>query len=279
MTTLAEEAGLSAQQVRRLERGTASVAAVEAVAQALELRFSTLPAAPSLIGQIRAQRDRLGLSAVELATKAGVSRMTLRGVEAGAGSMASLDRVVAALVPAVRLKTPPRASWHRVTRGAGDQQFTPREFMERIESIFGAIDLDPCWHPMCSVTAQRTVSLEAGEDGLKARWEAGVVWLNPPYSKLLRWLRKADEEWSAGRAKTIVALVPVRTDSPYFHDRLVKIADIYLLRGRLRFLQLDGKIGNQAPFSMMLAVLGMTASQRAELERTTPGVWVLKPPR
>lgn len=105
-------------------------------------------------------------------------------------------------------------------------------------------------------------------------WSAGFVWLNPPFSSLLRWLRKADEEWAAARAKTIVALVPARTDSSYFHDRLINIADIYLVRGRLRFTQLDGRPGNQAPFPLMLVLFGATPTQRTELNGLIPGLWV-----
>lgn len=274
---LAKRVHLDTQHIRRLEAGVASCASVEAVACALELRLSHMPAAHSFGGQIEAQRGRRGLTISELAAASKLSRMTVRALIQGRGSLASMDRVIGVLAPSARLKSPPQASWHRVGRRSGDDQFTPREFIEKVIAIFGPIDLDPAWHEHSSVLAGRTISLATGGDGLAEEWPAGLVWLNPPFSELLRWLRKADEEWSSGRAKTIVSLVPARTDSTYFHDRLARVAHIYLLRRRLRFIQLDGRPGNQAPFSIMMVLFGATAEQRCKLQDQIPGLWVHRP--
>lgn len=54
--------------------------------------------------------------------------------------------------------------------------------------------------------------------------------------------------------KTVVRLVPVRTDSALFQDWLSADADIYLLRGRVRCLDTRG--GAQlTPFSLMILTL------------------------
>lgn len=271
---LAERTGLTAQHIRRLESGTGSAASVEAVAQALELRLSHMPLSETLAGQVKAQRERRGWTISAFAATSGLSRMTVRSLESGGGSCESLNSAVIALAPKARFKAPAPASWSRATKRAGDDQFTPSDFLAKIEAVFGQIELDPAWHSASSVRAARTYSLAAGCDGMAEHWSAGFVWLNPPFSSLLRWLRKADEEWAAARAKTIVALVPARTDSSYFHDRLINIADIYLVRGRLRFTQLDGRPGNQAPFPLMLVLFGATPTQRTELNGLIPGLWV-----
>lgn len=271
---LAERAGLTAQHIRRLESGTGSAASVEAVAQVLELRLSHMPISETLPGQIKAQRERRGWTISAFAAISGLSRMTVRSLENGGGSCESLNSAVITLAPKTRFKAPAPASWSRATKRAGDDQFTPSEFLAKIEAIFGQIELDPAWHLASSVKATRTYSLAAGCDGMAEHWSADFVWLNPPFSSLLQWLRKADKEWAAGRAKTIVALVPARTDSSYFHDRLISIADVYLVRGRLRFTQLDGRSGNQAPFPLMLVLFGATPTQRTELNALIPGLWV-----
>lgn len=270
---LAERTDLTPQQIRRLESGTGSAASVEAVAKALELRFSHMPLSETLAGQIQAQRVRSGWSISAFAAASGLSRMTVRSLESGGGSCESLDAAVIAIARKARFKAPAPASWSRATKRTGDDQFTPREFLAKIEAVFGPIELDPAWHPASSVKAARMYSLTAGDNGQAEPWSADFVWLNPPFSSLLRWLRKADEEWTAGRAKSIVALVPARTDSKYFHDRLINIADVYLVRGRLRFTQLDGRPGNQAPFPLMLVLFGASSAQRAALNEVIPGLW------
>ena len=208
-----------------------------------------------------------------------MSRMTLRALERGQGSLASLERYIRVLAPKAGLKEPARPSWDRATHRRGDDQFTPVEFIVRIVEVFGPIDLDPAWHPASPVSAATAYSIAEGRDGLVEPWLAEMVWLNPPFSQLLRWLRKADQEWAAGRAKTIVCLVPARTDSAYFHDRLAAIADIYLLRRRLRFVQLDGRPGNQSPFALMVLLFGATECQRRALEQRIAGLWVQRSSR
>ncbi len=46
------------------------------------------------------------------------------------------------------------------------------------------------------------------KNGLTQEWH-GVVWLNPPYSGIYRWVAKA---------VAVIALLPVWSDAPWFHD-------------------------------------------------------------
>jgi hypothetical protein len=51
--------------------------------------------------------------------------------------------------------------------------------------------------------------------------------------------------------------------------------DLYLLRGRVRFL--DSRGGRQAtPFSLMLLTLGATAAQKARYAGLVPGFWLAR---
>ena len=78
------------------------------------------------------------------------------------------------------------------------------------------------------------------------------LWLNPPYGKSLKdWVKKCDEEAQDG-AK-IVALLPARTDTKYFHDHIYRKYEIRFLKGRIKFLK-DGEAQDAAPFPSMLVI-------------------------
>lgn len=76
------------------------------------------------------------------------------------------------------------------------------------------------------------------------------VFLNPPYGKHMKnWMRKAYEE-SQRENTTVVALVPARTDTAWFHDYVYGKAELRFLRGRLKF----GGCENSAPFPSLVAI-------------------------
>lgn len=67
--------------------------------------------------------------------------------------------------------------------------------------------------------------------------------------------------------------MPVRTDSAWFHETLSADADIYLLQGRVRFL--DPRGGRQhTPFSLMVLTLGATPKQKDRYAELVPGFWL-----
>lgn len=139
--------------------------------------------------------------------------------------------------------------------------------------MFGAIDLDPCGHRDSPVVAKRRFLLEDGADGLVDDWSGRFAFVNPPFSDILTWLKRAHQAWAAGHVETVVVLSPVRTDSKWFHDVLVRDAAIYLLEGRLRFLRPEGGAQN-TPYSLMLVLLGTTEVQRMQLRLAMPGCWM-----
>lgn len=72
-------------------------------------------------------------------------------------------------------------------------------------------------------------------NGLEQAWY-GRVWLNPPYSDPKPWCQKAVAETQAGRAVVVVALLPAATDTGWFHDWVLPLAEVRYRRGRIRFL-------------------------------------------
>lgn len=86
------------------------------------------------------------------------------------------------------------------------------------------------------------------DNGLMQPW-SGICWMNPPYGRAVGdWMRKAVRE--SERGVTIVALVPARTDTRWWHETAMK-HEIRFLARRLSF-----KGGNnKAPFPCAIVVI------------------------
>lgn len=272
---LADQIGVDAQTIKRLEKGVGSVPTLIAAMTALDFRLTGLGPGAALPEQLRNRRRKRSMSLEQMALRTRLSRTTIASLERGGGSVASLIRVLAVLAPGVRRRAPERSYWGQGDKGNRDSRFTPADFMAGIYAAFGEIDLDPCAHLLSPVIARRRILLTEGGDGLREDWSGRVAFVNPPYSELLKWLRRAHDQWRAGKVETVVCLVPVRTDSVIFHTTLSVDADIYLLQGRVRFLDSQGN-GQHTPFALMLLTLGADAEQKERLAKLMPGFWMTR---
>lgn len=92
-------------------------------------------------------------------------------------------------------------------------------------------------------------------DGLSHSWTwlNGAVWCNPPYgTQIGRWVQKGYEE--ARKGCTVVMLIPARTETRYWHDFVMRAAEIRFIRGRLRFGGVTIEKGHNAPFPSAVVV-------------------------
>ena len=78
---------------------------------------------------------------------------------------------------------------------------------------------------------------------------ATKFFLNPPYSKIAAFMKKAYEESLKGAI--VVCLIPCRTDTRYWHDYVMKAHEIRLIKGRLKF----GDSKTSAPFPSCVVIL------------------------
>lgn len=114
-----------------------------------------------------------------------------------------------------------------------DHWATPPELVRALEAEFGPFDLDPCCLPD---TAKAPRYYTEADNGLLRPW-FGRVFLNPPYSKPSIWLEKAiSETTTTGGADLVVALLPVSSDTRWFHRLVIDKAEIRFIQGRVRFL-------------------------------------------
>lgn len=105
--------------------------------------------------------------------------------------------------------------------------------------------LDPCTDGTNAKCARFFCDLAT--NGLLEDWGTERVFMNPPYTEMLAWMRKAWESALAGAL--VVCLVPVRSDTAWWHDYAMR-GEIRLLRGRLKF----GEAPAAAPFPSAVVV-------------------------
>jgi len=117
-----------------------------------------------------------------------------------------------------------------------DEWNTPTSIYNQLDEEFH-FDFDPC-------------PSNSSFDGLTVAWGKSNF-VNPPYSQLAKWLKKGYEEWQQGR--TVVFLIPSRTDTKAWHEYCMKANEIRFIKGRLKF----GNATNSAPFpSAVIVFLG-----------------------
>lgn len=161
---------------------------------ALDFRLTGIAAGKTLPEQLRAERRKRSMSLRDAAEKTGLSPTTIASLERGGGSVASLLRLLAVIAPNARRRAPERSYWGQCDKEDRDSRFTPPDFMAGIYAAFGEIDLDPCGHLLSPVVARHRILLSEGSDGLVDEWSGRVAFVNPPYSQLLRWLRRAHNQ-------------------------------------------------------------------------------------
>lgn len=114
-----------------------------------------------------------------------------------------------------------------------DEWRTPAKLYMELDKEFH-FNYDPC-------------PLGGKENGLEKEWGESTF-VNPPYSGIKEWIKKGFWEWQKG--KTIVFLIPSRTDTKWWHEYVMKATEIRFIKGRLKFNDAKGS----APFPSAIIV-------------------------
>jgi phage N-6-adenine-methyltransferase len=142
------------------------------------------------------------------------------------------------------------ASLERPDWWSSDHWATPWPIVRALEAEFGEFNLDPCCRKE-NAKARRFYTLE--NNGLAQQW-FGRVFMNPPYSKPGPWLEKAIMETQPGHALIVVALLPVRTDTRWFHTLVKDRAEVRFIQGRIKWIGWQGTPIPQPKDPNMLAI-------------------------
>ena len=113
---------------------------------------------------------------------------------------------------------------------------TPKAVYQVLDAEF-RFDYDPC-----------PANWDGKIDGLESEWGKSN-YVNPPYGRELpKWIEKGYKEHLKG--KTVVFLIPSRTDTVWWHRYCMKADEIRFIKGRLKF---DDQ-ANPAPFPSAIVI-------------------------
>ena len=204
----------------------------------------------------------------------GVTQPTLIALERHARArMTTVHRSLQLLGAGARLVSVSYiTSFHKgaATSSANHNWTTPRPLLATLTSILGRVDLDPC---APEIHAHRTTAhhhITAADNGLLLDW-FGNVFLNPPYGRSLpHWIAKVQTESQRPDVHSIIALIPARTDTSYWHRHVVGHAHVWFLQGRLSF----GAGSTPAPFPSALIAWKLSAEHAAKLSAKLAAAYV-----
>ena len=248
---------LPRQTVTRLKKGQGRLSVLTAALR--EVGYELRPG-PETLAARYGQR--------EAARKASLSRNTIAALAAGQGTIQSYLTLAAALKIMPRIS---KRKGYAACLSSRDQTWqTPSTLLAAILAAANreAFDLDPCSQSPDGPVPALTRWTE-NDDGLSRQW-AGLVFVNPPYSRALpSWVAKCKEEGERGA--TVIGLVPSRTDTRWWHNSVVGQADVIMLKGRLKF----GNSQGSAPFPSALVVWN-DRNLVGRVAGALPGGWLIR---
>jgi len=139
-----------------------------------------------------------------------------------------------------------------------DEWATPPEFVRPLADAVSGFDLDPCSGAERSPVATETYT--EADDGLTKSWH-GTVWVNPPYSEMKAWTRKAINEANRNDVDAILFLCKGDSSTDWWHEAVTQASAVAMLDGRLSFG--DGE--NAAPFCSHVFVFGETPDEALDV--------------
>lgn len=140
--------------------------------------------------------------------------------------------------------------------------YTPLDLIEPMLGVLGLGDrkmyADPCTSE-AALTYQRNGGIHAPswhcmKNGQKEEWPDLPIWLNPPYGRgLLDWVNRY-----AAHTSSALLLCPPSVDVGWWHVAWNASDAVVFLKGRIKFVQPDGKpcSGNTKGSMLFLAARG-----------------------
>jgi ParB family chromosome partitioning protein len=131
---------------------------------------------------------------------------------------------------------------HRAQGTGENEWYTPEQYVEAARAMMGGIDLDPASSELAQKTVRAGEFFTIDDDGLTREWR-GRVWLNPPYAQpaIHHFMQKTVDEYASGRVTECIALTHNYTDTQWFHIAAKEAAAICFTRGRIGFVNPEGK--------------------------------------
>lgn len=133
---------------------------------------------------------------------------------------------------------------------ATPEWYTPGHIIERVEAVFGHIDLDPCSNSREAPNVPALNHWTVDDNGIAQPWH-GKVYMNPPYGdEIATWVGRMLGAYEIGEIYEAIALLPARTDTAWFQPLFG--FPICFVKGRLKFSGSE----NSAPFPSAVVYVG-----------------------
>jgi phage N-6-adenine-methyltransferase len=144
-----------------------------------------------------------------------------------------------------------------------DEWATPQVLFDKLDAEF-CFRLDVC---ATDENAKCAIYWTKEDNGLEQSWTAsaeGSVWMNPPYGREIeKWMNKAYETSLAG--DTVVALIPNRSNAPWWHEYVMKANEIRFIKHKVSF---EGEAEGVPFWGSVIAVFRPFGSYRPPLVTT-----------
>lgn len=137
-----------------------------------------------------------------------------------------------------------KAACH-VSKNTGvPEWYTPEEYLDAAREVMEEIDLDPASSEIAQKRVKAKRFFTMTDDGLTKQWK-GRIYLNPPYTSGLvdKFLSKLVSHLNAGEVSEAIVLVNNATDTGWMQDAAKAASVVCFPRGRIRFLDENGKPG------------------------------------
>jgi phage N-6-adenine-methyltransferase len=274
ISELGQHTSLTRNTLRSLHQGKGNLKSLLQVLDVMRLEIigRGLPAGSSIGERVEILRKRKQLSKSELARSIDVARQTIIRLEGQSiGRVDTLSKVFDVLGVMAKIGSKDkkkRFTEHAANTSTSDEWYTPENVLKVIYDALGDVfDLDPCSPTRnaekAPVKARKYYTQK--NDGLSLPWH-GIVFMNPPYSDVSTWTKKALDSVEEGQAETVIGLVPARTDTRWWNNYCAGKADILFLQGRLKF----GSQTNSAPFPSALIFWNAEADLVDAVQKSIP---------
>ena len=183
---------------------------------------------------------------------------------AGKVTAAHVEAVVAEMTTTAMPKLVTVDKPHVSNNSGNNEWYTPPEYIAAARQVMGGIDLDPASSATANAIVQAETFYTENEDGLAWDWQ-GRLWLNPPYDQPLitQFCEKLVDEVQLGMISQACVLVNNATDTRWGQLLVSNAAAVCFVKGRVRFLDMDGNPSGAPLQGQMVAYFGKNVSDFA----------------
>ena len=153
------------------------------------------------------------------------------------------------VVPSVSANEMPVSYLSR--RSGNEGWYTPYAYLVAAREVMGDIDLDPATSEIAQKMVQANRYFVLADDGLKQKWRATSVWINPPYSRgsVDAFASKLVSSVSAGDVEQAIFLTNNASETKWYHELAQSADALFQPKGRAKFWTVteDGSIKTGTP--------------------------------